>query len=200
MAVREGTGADGGVAGARNRVEVRVGAADEPGAIARQPLEAGGEVGAVPIQVVAAHLIDHEQDDELRRRCRGLGLDPGSRRRMQRPGRAASVHSAASRRTRSGRTVVVIVSGSGSSTGLRCRRRTPHSRSGTTAARCVSGSQPGRWATSMIACAANASARTVSACRGSRIRVLAAMTRKPTAKAMSRPTPRVCSAATAKPM
>ena len=59
----------------------------------------------------------------------------------------------------------------------------------TSAARWHPGSQPGRCATSSTACAANASASTVSACRGSRTSVDAATMRKPTANATSKPTP-----------
>jgi hypothetical protein len=60
--------------------------------------------------------------------------------------------------------------------------------------------QPGRWATSTMACAANASARMVSACRGSRTNVVAATTKNPAASATSKPTPGCASWATARPM
>jgi hypothetical protein len=71
--VRKGAGPDGRVPGAGDRIQVRVGAATEPRAPGQQPVDPLGEQGPVVLQVLGAHLIDDDHDEELRPVGRGLG-------------------------------------------------------------------------------------------------------------------------------
>ncbi len=64
--VGERTGADRRVPRARHGVEVRIGGLREPGPLLHEPFEAAGEAGAVAVEIVGAHLIDHEHHDQLR--------------------------------------------------------------------------------------------------------------------------------------
>ena len=64
-------GADAGVAGAGHGVVVGIVRLPEPRALRNQPLESLRPLVLKAIDVVAAHLVDGEQDDELRPRPAG---------------------------------------------------------------------------------------------------------------------------------
>ena len=76
MAVGVGAGADGGVAGGGLGVGVVVVAVGEVGAVLEEEVEAAiFEVGAIAVEVVAAELIDDEDDGELGMVVVGAGRD-----------------------------------------------------------------------------------------------------------------------------
>ncbi len=69
--VRIGAGRYGCVPRARQRRQVRIGGAREPGAFVDQTMKPGRPVAMETFDVVGAHLVDHDEDDQLRRA--GLG-------------------------------------------------------------------------------------------------------------------------------
>ncbi len=78
----EGAGGNGGVADAGFGGGVRIGGGAIPGAFLDEAFEAAGPLVAKFVDVVAAHLVDDEEDDEFgalrsgggRRRVRSAGL------------------------------------------------------------------------------------------------------------------------------
>jgi hypothetical protein len=64
--VRKGARGNRGVAGAGEGFEVRIGGAPEPGALRHQAFQPRGPVGLKAVDVVCPHLIDDEDDSQLR--------------------------------------------------------------------------------------------------------------------------------------
>jgi len=63
---RQTAGRDGGVAGARYVVKIRVVDLPEPGAVRKEAVQAAGPLLPELIDVVAAELVDDEQNDQPR--------------------------------------------------------------------------------------------------------------------------------------
>ena len=63
---------DSGVSDARDRGEVRIGGVAKPRPARDEALQPAVPVRFEPIDVIGAHLIDHQQDDQFRRTRRGL--------------------------------------------------------------------------------------------------------------------------------
>ena len=63
----DGAGADRGMTCAGDCIEVRICGVPEASAERREPVQAARPVAAVVVDVVVAHLIDHQHDDEPRR-------------------------------------------------------------------------------------------------------------------------------------
>ncbi len=86
MAVGQRAGTDRRMPRARDGVHVRVGGVAEPGPLGHEALEARAEPVSVVVEVLCAHLIDDQHDDE-RMAAAGERVAPRSRRRRTAGGR-----------------------------------------------------------------------------------------------------------------
>src|SRR5205823_9275832 len=98
----ECSGGDGGVANASFGIRVGIGGVVKPGAFIDEALEASGPLEAELVDVVGAHLVDDQKDDEFRFRSQ-LGRT-GTRRRLS----ADERHERADQRKQSGESKGVL--------------------------------------------------------------------------------------------
>ena len=81
---------DAGVAGAGDGVVVRIVGLPEPRALGHEAMQALGPLVTKPVDVVAAHLVDGNQHDELGLVGGGCAARPGALRERRDPAASSS--------------------------------------------------------------------------------------------------------------